>query len=390
MKQFLYNILTKIRDAWSIIGVTILLLICIEMLSSLIVMTVIPNANVGYDARINADTYKENDKLWLKDYYKEFLKQDVLWEPYVYWHYAPFKGCYINIDEKGLRKTWNKDNSESDISRSKRIFVFGGSTTWGTGARDNFTIPSFISRILNLEKGLNVDVVNFGQSGYVTTQEVILLLKLLQNGQIPDLVIFYDGVSDSFSALQNHEAGIPQNEFNRYSEFNSGKSLLLSIRNLITNSATVTGTKGLMNRLKRKRIIGKNTNLSNNNNNASGSNEQLYEKIIGIYRINMRYVEHLSKAFKFKTLFYWQPSVFTKDSKTGYEKAKELERFEERDAILRINQIVDKITYPNFTNLSNIFKNCKEPLYVDEFHLGERGDEYIARRMAEDIVKILE
>ena len=383
MKRFFRGIFNKIRYVWSIASITLLLLICIEILSSLILAVVLTIENSGYDRRVNANAYIEQDKLWLEDYYKEFHQQHISWEPYVYWRYTPYKGHYINIDEKGLRRTWN-----TGISRRKRIFVFGGSTVWGTGVRDDFTIPSFISRILSLEKGLNVEVINFGQSGYVTTQEIIALLRLLQNGQIPDLVIFYDGINDSFSAFQSREAGIPQNEFNRYAEFNSGRSILLSARNLIVNSATLRGMKGFMNRLKRKRIIDESMSLSNNTSNF---NKLLYDKVVEVYQANIRYANQIAREFKFKTLFYWQPTVFTKgDNKSSYEKVQELTMFEVRDEFLRINKIIGKITHSNFTDLSNIFKDYKEPLYVDEFHLGEKGNELIARYMVQDIVKLLE
>lgn len=383
MKRFFRGIFNKIRYVWSIASITLLLLICIEILSSLILAVVLTIENSGYDRRVNANAYIEQDKLWLEDYYKEFHQQHISWEPYVYWRYTPYKGHYINIDEKGLRRTWN-----TGISRRKRIFVFGGSTVWGTGVRDDFTIPSFISRILSLEKGLNVEVINFGQSGYVTTQEIIALLRLLQNGQIPDLVIFYDGINDSFSAFQSREAGIPQNEFNRYAEFNSGRSILLSARNLIVNSATLRGMKEFMNRLKRKRIIDESMSLSNNTSNF---NKLLYDKVVEVYQANIRYANQIAREFKFKTLFYWQPTVFTKgDNKSSYEKVQELTMFEVRDEFLRINKIIGKITHSNFTDLSNIFKDYKEPLYVDEFHLGEKGNELIARYMVQDIVKLLE
>ena len=383
MKRFFRGIFNKIRYVWSIASITLLLLICIEILSSLILAVVLTIENSGYDRRVNANAYIEQDKLWLEDYYKEFHQQHISWEPYVYWRYTPYKGHYINIDEKGLRRTWN-----TGISRRKRIFVFGGSTVWGTGVRDDFTIPSFISRILSLEKGLNVEVINFGQSGYVTTQEIIALLRLLQNGQIPDLVIFYDGINDSFSAFQSREAGIPQNEFNRYAEFNSGRSILLSARNLIVNSATLRGMKEFMNRLKRKRIVDESMSLSNNTSNF---NKLLYDKVVEVYQANIRYANQIAREFKFKTLFYWQPTVFTKgDNKSSYENVQELTRFEVRDEFLRVNKIIGKITHSNFTDLSNIFKDYKEPLYVDEFHLGEKGNELIARCMVQDIVKLLE
>jgi lysophospholipase L1-like esterase len=371
-------------------GIWILLLIFVEIISSVILAVAIPDARVGYDARLNADTYEEKDKSWLKDYYKEFLKQRVSWEPYVYWRYAPFNGRYINVDERGLRRTWNTGKKLSNVLNIKRIFVFGGSTVWGTGARDDFTIPSFISRILNVQEGLNVEVVNFAQSGYVTTQEVILLLKLLQDGQFPDLVVFYDGINDSFSAFQNGKAGIPQNEYNRYLEFNSGKSFPKSIKNLISNSATLRVASGVINRLKRRSTIAKSANFPNTNSGKTGTEGYLYNEVVEKYKTNIRFVNELAREFRFKALFYWQPSVFTKDNKTVYEKSQEMARFEVKDALLRINRIAGGVSYTNFIDLTNIFKDCKDPLYIDEFHFGEKGNEIIARRIVQDVVKIIE
>lgn len=90
---------------------------------------------------------------------------------------------------------------------------------WGSGARDSFTIPSLLSQILS-EHGISIHVVNYGESGFVSTQEVIALMLQLKKGNIPDVVMFYDGVNDTFSAFQHGIAGIPQNEFNRFREFN--------------------------------------------------------------------------------------------------------------------------------------------------------------------------
>lgn len=63
------------------------------------------------------------------------------------------------------------------------------------------------------------DIINLGETSYVSIQDTILLLRLLQQGVRPDIVVFYDGVNDTFSAYQQGVAGLPQNEFNRQTEF---------------------------------------------------------------------------------------------------------------------------------------------------------------------------
>ena len=61
---------------------------------------------------------------------------------------------------------------------------------------------------------------NLAEIGYVSTQEVVALVRELQSGYRPDIVIFYDGVNDTTSALLEGEAGLTTNEINRRREFN--------------------------------------------------------------------------------------------------------------------------------------------------------------------------
>ena len=97
--------------------------------------------------------------------------------------------------------------------------MFGGSTMWGVGARDEGTIPSLLARDLT-DRGINGRVKNFGEIGYVSSQQVIALMRELENGVRPEIVIFYDGINDTTSAVLERAAGIPVNEVNRRVEFN--------------------------------------------------------------------------------------------------------------------------------------------------------------------------
>ncbi len=99
-----------------------------------------------------------------------------------------------------------------------RIFAFGGSAIWGEGVRDDYTIPSWLQRFLD-QTAYRTQITNFGQEGYVSTQEMIVLFEQLQKGNIPDIVIFYDGFNDAGSAMGNGVAGSSYDERNRRTEF---------------------------------------------------------------------------------------------------------------------------------------------------------------------------
>lgn len=160
---------------------------------------------------------------WIPDYFEEFVKVRgpvAVWHPYVYWRSAPYRGRYINVSQNGLRATWNPPPRDgADDPPPVRVFTFGGSTMWGSGARDDHTIASYLSKLL-YEKGYRAEVTNYGQIGYVSTQEAIALLRRIQRGDVPDIVLFYDGINDVFSSHQNGAAGVSRNEANRRAEFN--------------------------------------------------------------------------------------------------------------------------------------------------------------------------
>ncbi len=75
------------------------------------------------------------------------MARALTWAPYVYWKRKPFAGKYINVDERGLRRTWNgKLPEEKDSSAIIEVFMFGGSAMWGSGVSDDYTIASIVSR----------------------------------------------------------------------------------------------------------------------------------------------------------------------------------------------------------------------------------------------------
>ena len=195
---------------------------------------------------------------------------------------------------------------------------------WGVGARDDFTIASCLARELE-GKGVRCQVTNFGESGYVSTQEVIALVQQLRDGNVPDLVIFYDGVNDIYSAYQQQRAGLPQNEFHRAREFNLsqprsyGALQLLCIRRSAGALAVVRFTRNL---LRRVGIQVDPDSAATHGSEPSGSStdrEALFQEVLAVYKGNMRMVTILGESYGFKALFYWQPTVFDKEYPTACE-----------------------------------------------------------------------
>jgi hypothetical protein len=318
------------------------------------------------------------------DYWREFLALENGWSPYVYWRRRPHQGRFINVDSNGLRATVPSGAPDT----SPKIFMFGGSTTWGTGVRDEFTIPSVLAREL-AQRGLAATVVNFAETGWVTTQERIALELALQQGLRPDLVIFYDGINDTYSAWQQGIAGRPQNERNRFGEFN-----LLQRRRLSDRAQSVLLEVALsLNSRRFARHFAPRDGQDAPPGEPSGppkSNPRLPEQVVDIYLHNLDAVQALGEHYRFATLFYWQPTIHDKVQLTPYEQrnrdelASSMKPFFDATYDVLRKRSLNGNGWPR--DITKIFRETASPIFVDNYHLGEAGNEMVARSMLGDVM----
>lgn len=120
-------------------------------------------------------------------------REFVRWEPYVYWKLREFESDAIHVDADGHRRTIQ---SGQETDTSTKIYMFGGSALWGMFVNDEDTIPSIAVKKLASKKYTDFYIKNYAQNGYVLTQGMLQLLFELRRGNVPDIVIFYDGVNN--------------------------------------------------------------------------------------------------------------------------------------------------------------------------------------------------
>ena len=382
-----------IRGVWIFFGRTLLLFALLELALSIAFYFRDRALTGNGDHRAGADTYKHSD--WPHRYYEEHREVDnVEWHPYVYWRRKPYEGQYINVNELGIRKSWTASPQTDAKKYRPLIYFFGGSTTWGTGSRDDYTIPSAFAKQM-ADLGIGVRVVNRGETGYVSTQEVLLLIRELQRGIAPDLVIFYNGVNDTYSAYQQGVAGMAQQEYNRVKEFNSrlekvpAKEILSSLSQRLSTSRFARGiwrrTIGGGNVTTRERVP---------SSFRTSSQEPLAARVLDIYESNIAIVSALAQYHYFKVLFCWQPTIFEKNNLTEYEaqekqKQADLEPFFDRVYQMQRERDLPTDDRTAALDLSRLFSEKSEPLYIDFCHLGETGDAYVAEELVKEAVKLI-
>ena len=306
------------------------------------------------------------------------------WSSYVYWRRAPFSGKYVNIDADGLRRTWNPPGLPQ---RPIRIFMFGGSTTWGTGSRDEYTIPSQLSKILASKFGPKVEVVNYGEGGYVNTQELITFVKEIERGNVPQVAIFYDGYNDVFSAFQNGIAGIPQNEINRVREFSLTKSGPKFYKEFVLRSnlfLLFTQGAGWLQHVTNR----EHWSRAFESRVSNPSPELLVTNLLKIYGNNTRIVQAVGHEYNIRVFTFWQPSVYTKAELVPSEKSAAAwdpilgDFYAQTTKALAASPLGGM---NSFYNLGGIFDGHPEMIFEDSVHISERGNEIVANRIASEI-----
>ena len=134
-----------IRDLWLILGVVLLLLLVIDAaLKAWLperpgLAQVVPGTSAPARARSDA----MGEAPWADAYFAELRQaRRTRWQPWTYWVREPFSGQFINVDGQGQRQSW------APPAARQEIWLLGGSTVWGTGARDEYTLPSQLARWL--------------------------------------------------------------------------------------------------------------------------------------------------------------------------------------------------------------------------------------------------
>jgi lysophospholipase L1-like esterase len=316
------------------------------------------------DARYKSPVYDNDpDKI---AYWEEFNRAwGAHFEPYVHWKRNPFSGRFINVDEDGVRRTVKGTPTE----HSKKVFMFGGSTMWGTGSPDGQTIPSFVQSLL----GDGYDVDNYGDTAYVSTQELNALLLLLAQGKVPDVVVFYDGVNDGYAGA--YSPAIPRDPHN------------LRLRDRVDRPIVVD----LIRRSNYKDFF----KLFIGNRKFAAWEEKIAplipEKslaVIDAYEAHIRQVNALGREYGFKACFFWQPNLSSM-SRTDFPPYEQGILDGESPTFMASQKAVYEVARERFSRredeniffLGGIFDETDQPIYIDWHHVGPVGNDILAREM---------
>lgn len=318
-------------------------------------------------------------KEWAKDLFIETEELSGEYKEFRGWGKKEYHGKYINIDSNGVRKTWNPEDIYGEKYRT--LYVFGPSNIWGFGARDDYTIPSYISRKLNSE-GYKFRVYNYGEWGYAFNQELVYLIMLLRDGHRPDYVFFY-GWADIYNAYQAGKPGTLHFSFSirtRMKELSDMQQIWLGVTNILDRYSMIY--KELM-KWNKKLDPPESQFFEVAHSYSDDELKALVDDTVDYSSGSYELLDKLSKDYGFKYMLFWMPMIFTEDKLTEEEARVDVRLQDE--ALTRIYRFADEAyrtgLFPHFYNVTDALKGRTKTYYIDIGHLSEEGNAVVADRV---------
>ena len=395
----------RLKTALAILGLTVLAVVAVDLLGRAASAIdhrffnppVLDSVSGALDERQFAAAY-DGAGYDVATLFREFhATERIVYEPYTIWDRRYYPGDLVSIDHEGFRHTTNNSDAEDAL----RVWVFGGSTAWGEGAPDDETIPSHVAALMNAW-GVDTAVKNFGERGYVSTQEVVFLYRELQAGRRPDVVVFYDGINDAAAASNWPEVPGSHVSLHRIRDrFQFGEVPSERRRDFVQSLGIYKASRIVLDRLEARerttRLRQDDADIDITPRHLDANFRFLGGQAVDVWLANRELVMALGDEFGFTSLFMLQPSLWT-DGKPLHVSEKRIlaEHLEiramthimatraEMSAILQERQRNGALP-SNVHDLADVFSTVEQPVYIDYVHTSGLGYRIVAEALHEKL-----
>lgn len=260
-----------------------------------------------------------------------------------------------------------------------RIFIMGGSVAKGYGASaPEKKFHRLLENLLNENRPEHINrtfnVVSAGRLGYVSAQELVLLLMGALDFR-PDMVIHLNGFNDIIAVTQYHET--PGYPFYFQSMVRAIKSVKAGqvLDRALEQSAFFSNVSKMMKKYK------------------TGPGNFSSENIVRHYTRNMNQVAQILYANHIETYLFLQPTIFDKKSKSPTEqKFIDQRRLQNRQIFLttypQLAESLKRISEEHqvhWGDFRGVFDEVPETVFNDSAHFNDVGQKVMARAMYDEI-----
>ena len=302
------------------------------------------------------------------------MAKDV-YRPFALWKRAPTSGQSVNVDAEGVRLT----PGATCVPGAYRVLMLGGSTMWGIGSPDSATIPARFQAKLAARTTRPVCVVNLGEKGYTSLQELVFLVTRLRSDAVPDLMVFYDGVNDVRVAADQSDAGL-----------HFGLRQVADKLEEVPPPLALRVRRSSFMSLVLPPLVPSADSLVVEDYRARGvSADSLADRVVARYLDTHRAIRGLSREYGFDYAFFWQPVIWrTKKPFTAEEQVVVRNAVQGLPELYhavysRIHEIAPR--EDGLYDISDVFDGQTAFIYNDFNHVVPEGNEMVVTRMLADL-----
>jgi hypothetical protein len=316
--------------------------------------------------------------------------------PYVEFIQAPYVAPDMLSTPEGYRIIGQDQASWPPPKTGKTVFVFGGSTTLGSGVMNQQTIPAYLQRWLRANFGNDVNVYNFGTGSHYSTQEVLFFFDWLRKGVRPDLAIFVDGLNDHyFTEDRSSLSAFLEQSYDRQVA-NAGREVTAAEGpwQRVGNAAL---SLPLARSIVRERASAGSVVTSQSEDSAPkvdwpapprpATPEELATSVLDRYIINIKSATGMGTANGVPTFFVWQPVPLYKLDLTTHpfeiEPKHQLHRI---GYPIMFERFKSHALPSNFAWCADVQEGLHEMLYVDQVHYRPVLAQLVAQCITQNLV----
>tara|TARA_B100001013_G_scaffold231358_1_gene142049 strand:- start:28 stop:1134 length:1107 start_codon:yes stop_codon:yes gene_type:complete len=349
-----------------------LLLFAVEIGVRIIETPYEPCTFIGKDALKNVEEIKQNQIC--EDNNSTLYELDGILK------YVPNQNMEtISINSHGFR---GDDFSEKKDLDTYRIFIVGGSTTFGGGTTsDDTTMPSFLQKkfdVTNSDK--KIEILNAGIGSAYSYSEKYLIENDLMKFQ-PDLIIIYSGGNDANNryGVEYTVPGISISQLTQYVEQTDFVGLVKKfIKEIDYRSPFV--------------LMKIYNGIEQNFTPSESAKNQVQE----LWTTRMGEICKTNNDVGIKTIILVQPMLGSGNKQLSTDEKILLENYGTymEDTLYILNKIagslveLENICHETY-DLRMIFDDVKEPLLFDHMHVTDLGNEIVAEEIYEILINQL-
>lgn len=327
--------------------------------------------------------------------------------------YDPFLGYLptANTTEKGYHTNgqhfrYDDELPEAKEEREIRVFVTGGSTAWGAGVRQDQCYAVLLERRLAAHpdlQGFRVRVIPAAVGAYVTTQERILTYNHLLD-YAPDVLVMFTGANDVYEGYRGNRL-LRNQDFMHIREA-LARSPVSPVEPGTDPAAMAEWDPPVWNDYPSKvlyriaRIIYEARHKDASSEDAARASFPPERTILETLR-NVHAVLDVTRRYDIDFLFYLQPYLAATAKTLADWEVQRLEESERsspewpryvREAYPRFRQRLAEDALREgyrFVDADAAIAQEREAVFVDDFHLGDRGNRLVAEHLYEAIIDLV-